>query len=386
MKLSKLSYCLLIGLLPMAMSGASSQQATVYATGLSFPSKAIVISGGSLLVAEAGTTPNSGRISLILPGGQRQTLIDGLPSGMAAPDGAADGPDGLAIQGQTLYIANGEGDTFVNGPHPGTFVANPAGPSSPILASILKVTFNKDIGSLAGGFTLQPADHYTLLDGSTVTLSDSAGEQASAQLLTQFRPAIPDAIHIYRNSHPYGLALNSYFPDYLYVADAGMNIVRQVNLSTGQTQTLTRFPNTPDPVKGPPTIEAVPTSVHAYGNQLLVSLLSGVPFVPGQSSVMAVDPATGKSWEFMYYLTSTIDVAVLPTSGPRPVFFSLEYSSQLTAKPLPAGKVMRYDSPAGYVYVDGLNSPTSMALDADNGKLYITDRLDGTVLVAPITQ
>ncbi len=386
MRLFKLSYCLLIGLVPMVLSGASSQQATVYATGLSFPSKVIVLGGGNLLVAEAGTTPNSGRISLILAGGQRQTLMDGLPSGMAAPNGSADGPDGLAIQGQTLYIANGEGDTFVNGPQQGTFVPNPAGPSSPILASILKVTFNKDIGSLGGGFTLQPADHYTLLDGSTVTLSDSAGEQATVQLLAQFRPAIPDAKHIYRNSHPYGLALNSYFPDYLYVADAGMNIVRQVNLSTGQTQTLTRFPNVPDPVKGPPVIEAVPTSVHAYGNQLLVSLLSGVPFVPGQSSVMAIDPATGKSWEFMFYLTSTIDVAVLPTSGPRPIFFSLEYSSQLSASPLPAGKVMRYDSPSGYVYVDGLNSPTSIALDGDAGKLYISDRLDGTVLVAPITQ
>jgi len=373
-----------LGMFAPALPGASPQQATVYASGLSFPSKVIVIPGGNLLVTEAGTTPNSGRVSLILPGGQRQTLIGGLPSGISGEDGAPDGPNGLALAGQTLYIANGEGDAFVNGPQQGTLLPNPAGLSSPIFASVLQVTFSSDIGSLGGGFTLQPTDHYTLLDGNSVTLSDGAGDQAVVQLLTQFRPGIPDAHTIYRNSHPYGLALNTHQPGYLYVADAGMNIVRQVNLTTGQTRTLARFANTPDPVMGPPTIEAVPTSVQPYGPWLLVSLLSGAPFVPGQSRVMVVDPATGESSEFMFYLTSTIDVAVLPVANSRPIFFSLEYSSQLTGQPLPPGQVTRYDTASGSVYVEGLNSPSSMALDDDARMLYITDRTDGTVLVAPV--
>ena len=304
----------------LALSGATPQQATVYASGLSSPSKVIVIPGGNLLVADVGTTPNSGRVSLIPPGGPPQTVIDGLPSGLAGEDGSPDGPNGLALQDRTLYIANGEGDAFANGPQQGTMVPNPAGPSSPILASILKVAFSKDIASLAGGFTLPAASHLTLLDGLSVTLTNSSGDQAVLQLLTQFRPGIPDPHTIYRNSHPYGLAFNPTQPDYLYVADAGMNIVRQVNINNGQTQTLTRFAPTPDPVAGPPTIEAVPTSVESYGN-LLVSLLSGAPFVAGQSRVMAVDPATGKASEFMYFLTSNIDVAVMPASGPRPIFF-----------------------------------------------------------------
>ncbi len=369
-------------ILTLTAAAASTQQATVYATGLMNPSKVVVIPGGDLLVSEAGTTPNSGRVSLILAGGQRQTLIDGLPSGLAAPDGDVDGPNGLAVLGQTLYIANGEGDTFVNGPTTGTILPNPDGPSSPIMASILQVTFSKPIGSLSGSFTLQLADHSTLLDGNSVTLTDSAGDQATFQLLAQFRPGVPDPHTIYRNSHPYGLALNSHQPDYLYVADAGMNIVRQVSLSSGQTRTLTRFAPTPDPVKGPPTIEAVPTSVQPYGSQLLVGLLSGAPFLPGQSRVMIVDPATGQSSPFMFSLTSTSDVAIMPVANGRPIFFSLEYSAQLTTGA--PGRLMRYDTPNGYVYVDGLNSPTGMAIDTAAGKLYITDRTDGTVLVVPI--
>jgi len=374
----------LLGMFALALPGASPQQATVYASGLSFPSKVIVVPGGNLLVADVGTTPNSGRVSLILSGGQRQTLIDGLPSGLSAEDGSPDGPNGLALQGQTLYIASAEGDAFVLGPQQGTLLFSPTGPSSPIFASVLKVTFSGDVSSLTGGFTLQPADHFTLLDGVTVTLTDSAGETAAVQLLAQFRPGIPDPHTIYRNSHPYGLALNDFQPDYLYVADAGMNIVRQVNINTGQTKTLTRFAPTADPVKGPPTIEAVPTSVQSWGNLLLVGLLSGAPFVPGQSRVMTVDPATGKSSPFMFDLTSNIDVAVLPVAGSRPIFFSLEYSSQLTGQPLPPGQLMRYDTAKGYVYAAGLNSPSSMAVDANARKLYITDRMDGTVLVVPV--
>jgi hypothetical protein len=371
------------GMLAPALAAASAQQATVYATGLTNPSKVIVIPGGNLLVTEAGTTPNSGRISLILPGGQRQTLIDGLPSGLAAPDGSADGPNGLVLQGQTLYIANGEGDSFVKGPTTGTILPNPAGPSSPIMASVLQVAFSKAIAGIGGSFTLQLADHSTLLDGNPVTLTDAAGDQATFELLTQFRPGIPDPHTIYRNSHPYGLAISPSQPDYIYVADAGMNILRQVSLTSGQTRTLTRFASTPDPVKGPPTIEAVPTSVQPYGDsQLLVNLLSGAPFVPGQSRVMVVDPATGQASTFMFYLTSNIDVAVLPVPNSRPIFFSLEYSANLPAQT--PGRLTRYDTAAGYVYVDGLNSPTSMAIDSDAMKLYITDRTDGTIAVAPI--
>ena len=66
----------------LASLSASAQQATTFATGLSFPSKMITAPGGNLLVAETGPMPNSGRVSIVDHNGTRRTLIDGLPSGI----------------------------------------------------------------------------------------------------------------------------------------------------------------------------------------------------------------------------------------------------------------------------------------------------------------
>ena len=68
------------------------------------------------------------------------------------------GQNGLALAGRVLYIANGEGDAHVNGPRQGTIVPNPAGPSSPMLATILQVTFSNDLDKLGAGFALQLPD------------------------------------------------------------------------------------------------------------------------------------------------------------------------------------------------------------------------------------
>ena len=124
-----------------------AQQATVFASGLLNPSKIITGPGGSLLAAETGTTPNSGRISVISPSGTRSTLIDGLPSGLGPPAGDADGPNGLLLDGNTLYIAVGEGDLYANGTVPGTTIVNAAGISSPIFDTLLQVNFLAKRGS-----------------------------------------------------------------------------------------------------------------------------------------------------------------------------------------------------------------------------------------------
>ncbi|MGH9663104.1 MAG: ScyD/ScyE family protein, partial [Bryobacteraceae bacterium] len=197
--------------------------------------------------------------------------------------------------------------------------------------------------------------------------------------LTAFRVAVPDPRTIYRNAHPYGLALLPSQPDTLYVADAGMNIVRQVSLSTGRSKLLTRFPNTPNPSQaGPPVSEAVPNSVRAYGDQLLVSLLSGAPFVSGASRIMAVDPSTGNSTLFISLLSSAIDVLYRAKADGSPQFFVLEYSENLLGGA--PGKLLVYNSPAGEVLASGLSGPTNMALDQSTGNLYVTSRTNGTVL------
>src|ERR1700730_14420290 len=100
--------CWMIILRMAACVTATAQRATVFATGLKYPSRIITGPSGNLLVTEADTTPNSGRVSLIDKSGNRRTLIDGLPSGLAAPGNDVDGPNGLALNGRTLYIANGD--------------------------------------------------------------------------------------------------------------------------------------------------------------------------------------------------------------------------------------------------------------------------------------
>jgi hypothetical protein len=179
-------------------------------------------------------------------------------------------------------LACAEGDGFVNGTKSGTLIPNPAGVSSPLFATILKFTFYADVDRLTAGFTLTLADHFTLLDGATVTLDNGAGAHASIELLSQFRWAVSDPVTIFRNSHPYGLAFLPSQPDSLYVADSGQNTLVQVSLSTGKAKLVTRFPKVPSPTPAAIVSEAVPTSVRVHGDHLLVTLLSGGPFVSGR--------------------------------------------------------------------------------------------------------
>ena len=363
----------------LACATAAAQGVSVFASGLQNPTKIILGPGGTLLVTEVGQKPNSGRVSRIDPGGSRQLLLEGLPSGLSAPNNDEDGPDGLALSGRTLYIAIGEGDTFQKGPRPRTFLHNANGPSSPLFDSILKVTFSNDIDRMPLGFSLKTEDHYTLIDGNPVTLNNGANDTATVELLAALRPSLPDPVLIYRNSHPYGLALLPSQPDFLYVANAGLNSVVQVNRKTGSSKLLSRFPNTPNPTSvGPPTSEAVPTNVRAYGDVLLVSMLAGAPFVPGTARIMAVDPNSGNTTLFIANLSSAIDVLFRLKADGSAQFFTLEYSLALATQA--PGRLMVYNSPVGRVLADGLPAPTSMALDETTGNLFITSRSGGTVL------
>jgi DNA-binding beta-propeller fold protein YncE len=350
----------------------------VFATGLKNPSKIITGPAGTLLVTEADMPPNSGRISRIDSSGSRQILIDGLPSGLAPPENSPDGPNGLALDGRTLYIAIGEGDGHISGPRPGSLVPNPNGPSSPIFSTILQVTFNNDIDKLNGAFPLAAADQFTLADHNPVTLTNGSGDQATIRLLAEFRPNRPDPASIYRQTHLYGLALIGS----LYVVDAGNNSIWQVDTTSGWIQLVTRFPNTPNPtMQGPPTSEAVPTSIHPYGNQLLVSLLSGAPFVPGASRLMVVDPLSGTTSVLLPNLSSTIDTLLRVRPNGSTQVFTLEYSLNLTSDPPAGGQLSSYTAFSGQVLAGNLPAPSSMALDPATGKIYITSRSDGTVLV-----
>src|SRR6185369_3951128 len=111
--------------------------------------------------------------------------------------------------------------------------------------------------------------------GQPVSLDNGAGDKATLSMLSVFRLR-PDPVTIYRNSHPYALAKTPEDPNHLYLSDAGLNAIVQVDLPSGRWRTLTSFPNQPNRVagSGPPTVEAVPDSIEPFAGKLLVTLLT----------------------------------------------------------------------------------------------------------------
>jgi len=357
-----------------------AQSTSVFATGLKAPTKIILSQNGNLLVTEAGDGPNTGRVSIVDRGGNRRTVIDGLPSGLAAPNNDPSGPAGLAGDGRTLFVAIGAGDVVRVGPRPGTEVPNPNGPSSPILSSVLAVHFEPSVDFLTNGFTLTLADQFTLADGFDVTLTNAAGERARIELLADFRDFVPDTRTIVRVSNPFGIAFNG---NELYVADASQNTALEVKIDARRVQTRVRFAplNNPTPI-GPPQIDAVPNSIRQFGddrNEMLVTLLSGFPFPGGGAQVRKINVATQSNELLIGGLSSAIDVVGLKFQG-RDQFYVLEFSAnQLGQAP---GRLLRFDAPNGQptVVANNLITPTSMAPDFATGGIFVTQIFTGRII------
>jgi hypothetical protein len=358
---------------------------SVLASDLRAPTKIILSQNGNLLVAEQGNGPNTGRISILDPSsGERRTLLDGLPSGINNLGGfpAPSGPSGLAMRGRTLFIAIGVGDAALLGPLPGTEMPNP-NLSSPILSSVLEVHFSANAENISSGFTLTKADQSALKSGAKLVLDNGAGDKLTIKLLADFpdvmpapRPDLPDNTV---SSNPFGVVVTG---NLLYVVDASFNLIWTVQLNTGATAVLTRFASLPNPLFpfGPPAVEPVPDSIHLFGGQFLVTLLSGFPFPPDVAQVRTVDPHTGGDEPFITGLTSAIDVLPVKTRGGEDEFLTLEFSTdQLAQAP---GKLQLFTSPAGppAVIADCLITPTSMALDPKTGSLFVTEIFTGRVI------
>ena len=389
---------------------AIAQPSQLAVLGPAQSARMLVLPNGNLLVSEPGPGPNRGTLSLVDPNGNRMTFLGGLPSGLSSVqsiDGATlllpDGPDGLALDGNTLYVAIGEGDGFRprGSERPGALVPNPAGVSSPILASVLRIDFSsRDVFDGSVPFLLDPADHESLLDGAAVALI--GGEHsaldpvsASASVLAAFRPGIPDAATIYRPSHPNGIAvlelpaegsagrsvvLPRRFQRSLYVADSGTNRLLRVDLASGRTTTLVRFP---DPTEGQtgPSAGGTLQSVRSFNLGRLLVTLSGAS--PGAGSVLAVNATTGATLTLFDHLNGVVDAVPVETArGIR--LFVLENNSANGQRG--TGRVLAFDvdAPFGRELATGLNDPIGLAVDETNRRLLISDRGDGLIYFIPL--
>ncbi len=310
--------------------------------------------------------------------GVRRTFLDSLPSGTEVTGGGS-GPTGMAVQARTLYIALGGGDAERRGERPGTSVHNPQGASSALFASILRVRVNQDLETVTGPFRLTPAHQQALNEGGEVQIEDGSGGTIALDVLARFPISEPDPNAIYRFANLWGLALS---PDgaALFAVDASMNALLRIDTATGRWQRVMRFPPTPNPgTLGPPMIESVPTSVRLYGEQVLVSFLTGAPFVPYTARVLAVNPTSRTSEPFIFSLSSAVDVLWLPLDGTSSQFFVLEFSQNQSTQPPAPGRLLRYDTPEAQVVSDDLRAPVSLAYDPQSTTLYVVE-LTGRLL------
>lgn len=342
---------------------------------------------GNLIVSETGArTSHSGRISILASEGVRRTLIDGLPSGLNDVNEPS-GPAGIAMRGRTLYVLIGVGDSVLPAPIPTRHLANP-NTTSPLFSSVLALHFSANVERTTSGFTLSQADQDALAAGERVILSNGGGDTIEIELVTNFPDHIPDPLpdnpQIVRASNPFGIVVVG---NQLYVTDGGRNLVWAVDLANGTHAPLTAFGTIPNPLLpiGGPVIEAVPTGIAYSGGQLLVALFRGVPFAPGTSDVVLVDPSTGQQTQFIGDLKTAI--GILPIKQPPDIdYLVLQNSSGPAPFFAGPGLLIRFESPnaSPQVLADCLARPTSMVFDERTGTLYVSELLTGRVVAFQI--
>lgn len=359
------------------IAAAAWGQPEVVISGLQGPQKVVLTPGGNLVISETNTNPNQGRISYVTRAGVRRSLFEGLPSGTEVVGGGS-GPSAMALRERTLYVAIGAGDSERRGTVAGTAIHNPAGVSSPIFASILEIRFSRDVDAITGTFQMTTQHQQAISDGQEATLDDGAGGQARVSLLARFASE-PHPVAIYKFSNPWGLALTEDGRT-LFVNDASHNTLVRVDTATGRWQRILRFGPLPNPTPvGPPVIDAVPTSVRLYYNQLLVSFLTGFPFPTGYARVLAINPEQRTTEPFILDVSTAVDVLWRNRPNGQTQFFVLEYSQNPSATPPGPGRLLQYDSPSPQAVVSDLRAPTGLAYDASTQDLYILE-LSGRLL------
>jgi hypothetical protein len=289
----------------------------------------------------------------------------------------------MLLRGNLLYIAIGGGDAERRGTPPTTSMHNPEGVSSPLFSSILQAELSLPVDTIGGTFTLTPDLQNRIATGDPVTVSDGAGGSAKIMLLTKIPTSIPDPRSIYRFSNPWALELT---PDgkTLYLADASQNAIYSIDSGSGRWTKIITFPPTQNPIpNGPPVIEAVPTSIRYYYGQLLVSFLTGFPFVPGNARVLAVDPEKRTATPFIYSLSSAVDVIYRERGDQRPQFYTLEFSQNQGATPPAPGRLLKYDGEAPTQVGGVLITPVSMVFDERENLIYVLELRGQIVEIRP---
>lgn len=378
-------------LLSFALNSAAQTTTTVVTTGLDLPMKIIPARNNTFLVAEGGTPePNTGRISVVdAETGVRHTLISGLPSGVNNLGGEllSDGTTGIYLDRRVLYVTSGIGDAATN---IGGLEYPTQTPSSPLFDSVMMVVLPSRYESLDSEFAMTLDDQNALASGQWIQITNGQGHSIRVKVIADLpnyrpepQPGHPDAV---RSSHLFGVERVGWE---LFVNDASFNLVYKINLFTGQSREYP-FPDRPNPLFptiGGPFIEAVPNNIHQVGGRILVSELTGFPFVPGQSDVKSLNPFTGELETIISGLSSAMDFHAVKTRRHGTSYYVLEFSADLLGGD--PGRMRLFDDAGNAsVVVPVLITPSSMAFD-DSGDIFVTNIFPGTItrvhLSAPVS-
>jgi hypothetical protein len=365
---------MLVAATPSSVSGQVVQE---HVTGLRAPTRLVALPDGSLLVAEAGAGSNTGRVSLVDRDARVATIVDGLPSGLYGPSREPSGPSGLLLLGRRLFILIGGGGAALQGAN-GVELVNPD-KASPLLSSVLLLEFDQGAEVLPLGFVLAPDRHASIAAGGGVYLVNADGVRARLSRLVDFPDTTPeprpDEPANVRASNPFGLVGSD---AHLDVVDASRNLLWRVRTGNPHAEPFVRFPPVPNtsPI-GPPVVDAVPATVRADGDSLLVSYLTGFPFGAGAARVVRVNRSTGETTVVASGLQTAIDV--LPLGDGRRLLV-LEYSTNFLAGA--PGRLLLIDDPTRtpLVLADTLAQPTSIAIDPRSGDVFVSEINAGRIV------
>lgn len=359
-------------------STAWPQNLTPVATGLQFPQRTVVTPRNNFLISEGGLPQsNTGRVSLVERSGARRSVLEGLPSGPAHFTNPF-GPTGLVIEGKTLYLLIGEGDVMSGTPP--NYGINVNGPSSPIFSSILRFDFDVELDEVGGAFRLNGADHWALLDGYDVNLTNATGQRVRVELLTAFRPMTRNVTTTgegVRPADPYDLVLDS-ASNSLLVVDASQETVVRVDKRTGKLRVLVRF--APAQRGGLP-VDNVPSGICLVDGEILVSFLSAGPFPVGEASIRSVSANSGAVAMRHGGLTALTGIHCTRSSSGVPRIYTSEFTLDLFA-PAPSGRVQVIEGENRRVLAESVPFPTSLTTDPETGDLLVLT-LIGTLFRLP---
>jgi hypothetical protein len=296
---------------------------------------------GGLYVAEAGTgeilgpcTPSEGDASLgqncysgtgaitRLWRGVQERVATGLPSIVHDGVGVADGPQDIGFLGRSAYVTIG----WAGAPD----ARDGLGELGRLFGTLLQV--------VPGGQWRVVAD---------VSAYEAAYNPAGGPL----------------DTNPYGLLVE---PGRAFVADAGANAVLEI-AANGTVSLVTALPSVPVPFPFNEA-DAVPTAVkRGPDGALYVSVLTGVPFLPGAAKIYRVVPGQLPQ-PYVEDLTSVTGFAF----GPDGSLYVIEYATDIF---LSGPGALIHIAPDGtrHVVTMELIHPTGVAVGPD-GAVYVAHK------------